>query len=276
MSILEAIGNIFGAVTSSNSADKANDMARNQFAYQRELNKNQIQWRVADAVKAGIHPLYALGPTGASFSPVSGGTSDAGEYISRAGQDISRSVMSMMSGRERREAAQAAVVRERMQDDMVLQRHNADMERSGLENALLRSQIARANSGQLGPGAPVQAQAGAVNRVPARVEVGSRGAPAEAPGAITEYQFQRQSGGRYGVLPSDQSRERTEDSPMEWQWFLRNNIIPPRETTARLTQQHPPRPGYEWRWNMITGSYSQQPIRSIGRHPRVSRRGRDY
>lgn len=46
--------------------------AKRQAALQREFAQKGIQWRVADAKKAGIHPLAALGSPGASYTPVSG------------------------------------------------------------------------------------------------------------------------------------------------------------------------------------------------------------
>lgn len=44
--------------------------ARSQIALQREFAQNSIQWRVADAKKAGIHPLAALGAQGTSYTPM--------------------------------------------------------------------------------------------------------------------------------------------------------------------------------------------------------------
>lgn len=38
---------------------------------QREFAQNSIQWRVNDAKRAGIHPLYALGAQGSSYTPQS-------------------------------------------------------------------------------------------------------------------------------------------------------------------------------------------------------------
>ncbi|AXH77176.1 MAG: DNA pilot protein [Microviridae sp.] len=44
--------------------------ARKQIEYQKEYAQNGIQWRVADAKKAGIHPLYALGANTPTYTPV--------------------------------------------------------------------------------------------------------------------------------------------------------------------------------------------------------------
>jgi len=56
--------NLFGG----NSAKK---MMREQMEFQAMMAQNGIQWRVQDAQKAGIHPLYALGANVHAASPVS-------------------------------------------------------------------------------------------------------------------------------------------------------------------------------------------------------------
>ena len=63
-------------------ADQAQANFIKNFNYQDLANKNNIQWRVEDAKKAGLHPLYALGaPTISntvqtpSASGISGGSS---------------------------------------------------------------------------------------------------------------------------------------------------------------------------------------------------------
>lgn len=56
---------------------------------QHKFAHNAIQWKVKDAQKAGVHPLYALGAPTMSYSPVSiGGASN----FSEVGQDISRAI----------------------------------------------------------------------------------------------------------------------------------------------------------------------------------------
>lgn len=58
---------------------------------QRQFAQHGIQWRVEDAKRAGIHPLYALGAQTHSFSPTVIG-SNVGGAMSRAGQDVGRSI----------------------------------------------------------------------------------------------------------------------------------------------------------------------------------------
>lgn len=79
--------------------------ARNQAAaqanIQREFAQNGIRWRVADAKAAGLHPLFALGGSGATYSPapITTHTADA---IGSMGQDVSRAVQAQASQPERR------------------------------------------------------------------------------------------------------------------------------------------------------------------------------
>jgi len=108
-------------------------------ALQREFAQSGIQWRVADAKKAGIHPLYAMGaptvqPSVSAFSPM-------GAAVSSMGQDISRAMTASASEGTR-------------QVNNTLQQ--LTLERAGLQNELLRSQIASMNArtsqgGQRGP-----------------------------------------------------------------------------------------------------------------------------
>lgn len=68
---------------------------RHQEAVQREFAQHGIRWRVEDAKAAGLHPLFALGGGGASYTPmalVSGGGFGGGVDWSKSGQAIARAV----------------------------------------------------------------------------------------------------------------------------------------------------------------------------------------
>lgn len=67
---------------------------------QRSVLKNQLQWKVADAKKAGIHPLYAVGAPSVTgnFSTGSG----MGDAIANAGETVGR----YLGGRDERSRAQ--------------------------------------------------------------------------------------------------------------------------------------------------------------------------
>lgn len=133
-----------------------------QMAMQKTFAKNAIQWKVKDATKAGIHPLYALGANTVSFSPSAVG--DLG--IGQAGQDISRAIGATQTAPQRAQTVDTAM-------------RDLALTRAGLENDLLRTQIASglAKNNPTGPPPPMagdtssllvpgQAQAGTVEESP--------------------------------------------------------------------------------------------------------------
>jgi len=135
-SILGAIGSLASSFLDKSSADKQMEM-------QKDFAQKGIQWKVKDAEAAGIHPLYALGANTVSYSPVSVGQPDLGAM----GQDIGGAIDRVSNPVEKSTGALGALA----------------LERAGLENDLLRAQIARARintAGQvaMGPLAPVSNQ----------------------------------------------------------------------------------------------------------------------
>lgn len=101
-------------------------------ALQREFAQSGIQWRTADARAAGIHPLAALGGSGSSYTPsaisIAPDTS-MGTAVSGMGQDISRAINSTRTNAQREDAYTKTV------KELTLQK-------AGLENDLLRTQLA--------------------------------------------------------------------------------------------------------------------------------------
>lgn len=124
--LIPAAAGIIGGLISSNSQQKAN--AEN-IRLQKQFAQEGIQWRVKDAEKAGIHPLYALGAQTTSFSPSIVGDTSLGSSLANAGQDIGRAIAAKSTTDEFGHMAQALTLK-----------------RMGLENDLLASQIARINS----------------------------------------------------------------------------------------------------------------------------------
>lgn len=106
-----SIGSILGAISApfvgataaagsdliSGALDRRSQESINaeNIAYQKEFAQNGIQWRVKDAQAAGVSPLFALGASGATFSP----SSVALNYddVSRAGGRFARAAEVMAS-----------------------------------------------------------------------------------------------------------------------------------------------------------------------------------
>lgn len=62
-----ALGSYLNNKAKSDAYNDSMAFSREQFEYQKALHQNQIQWRVEDAKKAGVHPMAALGLSSMSF-----------------------------------------------------------------------------------------------------------------------------------------------------------------------------------------------------------------
>lgn len=120
-------------------ANRTNIALRDQdHERQERFARSGIQWRAEDAAKAGIHPLYALGANIPTYSPsaVSVGASTAqadtsmGSAVASMGQDIGRAINATRTG-DQRDAA------------FVQTAQTLSLQKMGLENELLASQIKR-------------------------------------------------------------------------------------------------------------------------------------
>lgn len=128
--ILGAAGSVASSLIGANSAKK-------QAKLQKEFAQEGIQWKVADAQKAGVHPLFALGANTHSYSPVSVGGPDM-SWLGDMGQEIDRSRQAVSDAGSR--SGQATLER-------------LSVDRAGLENELLRAEIAKTRA-QVGPPSP--------------------------------------------------------------------------------------------------------------------------
>lgn len=142
-SLISAGASLLGGLFGSKSQSKANEA---NIRLQKDLARKGIQWRVEDANKAGVHPLYAIGAPTATPGPLAVGDTSLGQGIANAGQDIGRAVSAYGTKADRKSQAALSALQ---------------IERAGLENQLLASQIRLTN------------QAGNPPAFPARVSDGS-------------------------------------------------------------------------------------------------------
>lgn len=133
---ISAIGSLIGGSMSQNSAE--NQAAAN-IANQERFAKNAIQWKVADATKAGVHPLFALGAQTNSFANVTGDTGAMGDAVAKAGQDVSRAATALFSREERA---------------LQLKGAQLEVENKGLQNDVLRAELASKVARLTSPGTP--------------------------------------------------------------------------------------------------------------------------
>jgi len=123
------LGEILGAVGSIAGGLFQKDQAKKQADLQKEFAQSGIQWKVQDAEKAGIHPLYALGAQTTGYQPTAVG--DLG--LPDAGQNIGRAIDSTRSNTARTEA-------------LALTASQIQLEGLKLDNELKRAQLASAVS----------------------------------------------------------------------------------------------------------------------------------
>lgn len=106
-----AIANLASGFFNRKSQKEANSqslaLARENMGLQREFAQHGVRWKVEDAKQAGIHPLFALGASTHSFSPVSAGVvpeNGLAEGMANAGQNIQRSIEATRTADERHQA----------------------------------------------------------------------------------------------------------------------------------------------------------------------------
>jgi len=249
--IMGGIGSLVGAVGDIYSANK-NVHLQKQFA------QTGIQWKVADAKKAGIHPLYALGAQTHSFAPVQTGLSDS---LGNAGQSIGRAVDAYSDKSQRNDAFTKAS-------------QSLQLDGFKLDNDLKRAQLASAaatlnQAGQ--PPAPPTAsnrylmpgqgstQTGLVDTQPLRVSSVDPNAKHNEAGAFGEVGWARTSTGLAPVQSKDSKDRTEEDLPALMGWTIRNRLMP-MVNTRGLTPPVKPKAGHYWRWDAFRQEYQETPI----------------
>lgn len=114
---ISAAGSLFGGGIDSRAQERMNAQNIN---LQKEFAQNSIQWKVNDAKKAGIHPLYAIGANTASFTP-SSQISNFGSSIAQAGAHLGQGLSSInfeqaKNARLQNELLQAQIESQKLQN----------------------------------------------------------------------------------------------------------------------------------------------------------------
>lgn len=253
--IISAGANIAGGLLGSKEK-------RKDRALQKEFAQNAIQWKVEDAAKAGVSPLYALGANTVSYSPVSTGSTDLGSGLAAAGQDVSRAAASVSDDAAKSKAYASSV-------------QALTLQRMGLENQLLSSQIAKINQPGTPPSAPplaarylidgqpssgglsVDAPAGIVQTEAMRRAATAPEALWQEPAAVGDVGFARTASGGYAPVMSYDAKQRLEEDFIGMLlWNMRNRLLP----TIGQNQSRPPAPvpeGYDaWIYNPFKQEYT--------------------
>lgn len=227
-----AAGNIIGGLMGKSSADdaraQAERLAAENIRQQREFAQYGLTWKIDDAMRNAdkVHPIYSLGSSGASYTPVSAnftGDTSMANAVSSAGQNIGRAV-SATATQSQRETAFTAAARA------------VQLEGAQLDNELKKVQLA-SEQGRLRqvtnppfPGdnylIPGQTESGGIKPKALEVAPGARSQPSVEQGSIADAGYARTTTG-WAPVPSNDVKQRIEDNlPQEWMHFYRNNILP--------------------------------------------------
>lgn len=183
---------LLGGIGSIASGLFGKSQAKQQANLQREFAKKGIQWKVADAKKAGVHPLAALGANTISYSPVSVGTPDFGAV----GQDIGRAIDAGSTANQRASSLSTRLL------EAQIRGQELDNNGKQIQNAALASETVRRS--QVGPpmaslsGATNTGVAGQATSKSSGLRLGSSGALPSFPGSASN-----DMGNAFGELLED-------------------------------------------------------------------------
>lgn len=242
-----------GAISSLTSGSSA----KQEYENQKEFAQNSIRWRVADAKAAGLHPLYALGAQGASYSPQAAVGDDFG--ISSAGQafaDIYSRKPNKMQQKFQNEM-NALSIQSAILDQKAKQ---ADINKTNAEIGLIRSQIGHSGFGTnngfsvpvpTGIGGQSISSANSVGSQPMHVLTTRDKNAKEATGAFgfdkvaSQLQYERKADGTVAIRPS---KENTEDDIIKTfeALYNANNKYKEKELLRSISSAHPAPKGYEY------------------------------
>lgn len=175
--IIGGLGSLVGGLFGKSSADKAN---RRNIELQKDFAQKGIQWKVADAKKAGVHPLAALGANTISFTPSSVGDTGLGEGIAAMGQGIGRAIDAGSNQDQRNGSLQATIAQE------TLKGLRLDNEGKAIQNAALASETVRRS--QVGAPLPAVASSpsgGLSGQASTKLRLGASGALPAFPGSTS-------------------------------------------------------------------------------------------
>lgn len=214
-SILGAIGSVAGGLLGNKAADKANKMNM-------KMAKNQLQYRAADAEKAGISKVFAMGAPVQSFSSNVGSF----DFLGSAGQNIGRA---MEAGQSSPQTAASRTAQ------------GIQLEGMQLDNDIKRAQLSSILRTQSQPGTPPGIPApNTVDFMPGqnvsqgemdvrtKIDVANPNDPAATPGVTPEIMLTRTNSGGYtpALPPALQEAYESMGVLPTWQWNGRNLIRP--------------------------------------------------
>lgn len=259
--IIAAGASLAGGLFGKSAADK-------QAKLQKQFAKNGIQWKVEDAKKAGIHPLYALGANTISYQPssVGGGLESA---LPQMGQDIGRAIdQNQRQGSKASTLLGTALVQaqiegvkldndiKRAQLASDIAKMGATLTRPGLQDPMMPPRLI---DGQ-GDAQMVDPKAGL--KIQKQVSPSS---PYDATGATEggvtpDVQFVKTKTGWAPAIPQPLQEAMEDDWIGKAQWNLRNRVYPFMPDIGKYKNPFynvpfPPPKGMHWVFNAVIGEY---------------------
>jgi len=239
--MLPAIGQIVGSVISAKMQAKAQEKAN---------LKNSLAYKIAEAKAAGIHPLAMLGSSYAGSSPnISVGAPDLGKMGQSLGGAMAKGL-----------------------DETSKSIQTLTLEKVGLENEMLRAQIAKTKQeaasippstigsrymidGQGQTASPSGVPGVLVQDEPLKRVVGAPEQTSQEPGAVTDVGFTKTKTGYFPVKSRDAQQRLEDDAWGNFMWNWRNRIAP-----SPIGSHNPPPvavpPGFDgWAWNAAAFEY---------------------
>lgn len=239
-SIVGAVGSIAGGILGANSAQNVAGM---NYEAQKEFAQNGIRWKVEDAKRAGIHPLYALGASTQGYSPTAGYTGDFGisDAAAHFGQGYERAQQAKMTKEERdrqdvRDAIQDMAALEdlnqkRRMNDAQIRLANSEIFRNFAlsTNALRKTGLppAMPSSGGVIAGQGNSYATGQTSPEISSVVTSEKGIPSVQAGSPPDVRFYRTLSGGRAPLPTQDAADAMDAAlGAGLQWSFRNNLVP--------------------------------------------------
>lgn len=259
---------IYDGMMDRRDADTTRRMNQDNYdrsdSLQREFAQNGISWKVQDAERAGIHPLFALGAQGASYSPstfIAGDLPRRNTFSSLAsmGQDVSRAVFATAPQRKR-DAAMFELNREQGELENAILRHKLSQMRavgpamplsgSGMSGGLLDGQ-----------GDSLRTSSGYVSEMPLVKTHSEPGRSGKQVGHIDDYTFSRTADGGYAVSMTPEWAQNNQDNVIgNIQWMMRNYLTPGSQDLRSPNTNYYRLPnGYRYVYSPIRGTYDAVP-----------------
>ena len=269
-SIVSAVGSIAGGILGANSAQNVASM---NYEAQKEFAQNGIRWKVEDAKRAGIHPLYALGASTQGYSPSGGYTGDYGisDAAAHLGQGYERAQQAKMTKEERdkqdvRDAIQDMAALEdlnqkRRMNDVQIRLANSEIFRNFAlsTNALRKTGLPPAMPGGLGGVIAGQGNSYATGQTTPEISsvvTSEKGTPSVQAGSPPDVRFYRTLSGGRAPLPTEEAADAMDAAlGAGLQWSFRNNLVPWLANFFPINDPHRLPGEY---YDLLTGEYRKK------------------